>query len=222
MDKAVLNFKFYFIFVFSLYFDFFGILNTTPSPFPSLTYTRSIVPLTIHKTCIYDVTTVSLISLACIIILLFFSDIERVNYRYISFDTRINMLQKSVDNRDSFHKPLLLIFLVIFYLVVFDSYVTLILIPSEFLDSSVLTKNVLKIARKCLELTYCLTTPYYKFVILIYSLPFTFLNYASSYTHEIIALWYLFLHLTLSCDIHPNPGPGYHATNFSGGFFIIL
>ena len=143
---------------------------------------------------------------------------ERVNYRYISFDTRINMLQKSVDNRDSFHKPLLLIFLVIFYLVVFDSYVTLILIPSEFLDSTVLTKNVLKIARKCLELTYCLTTSYYNFVILIYSLPFNFLNYASSYTYEIIALWYLFLQLKLSCDIHPNPGPGYHATNFSGGF----
>ena len=37
------------------------------------------------------------------------------------------------------------------------------------------------------------------------------------YPHEIIATWYLILHITLSPDVHPNPGPD-HTNIFVGGF----
>ena len=42
--------------------------------------------------------------------------------------------------------------------------------------------------------------------------------YLRSYPYELLALWYFTLHLILSSDIHPNPGPMHSSNNFSGGF----
>ena len=43
---------------------------------------------------------------------------------------------------------------------------------------------------------------------------------ASSYHYEAIALWYIPLHLALSLDIHPNPGPVH--PNINSGNFLTF
>ena len=45
-------------------------------------------------------------------------------------------------------------------------------------------------------------------------------TYLCSYPNETLAVWYILLHLSLSTDIHPNPGPDYwEGRNSLGGFF---
>ena len=144
--------------------------------------------------------------------MLFLSKID-LNCRFIPLNTRLNTLAISVRNSRSSNVQLVLLFLL--YFIIFDHFL-IILLPSELLNVKL---DNLTVRRSAIfvKMFHCVLASIIQKVC--YRLTsFTYINICfSHYPHELLAIWYLLLHLTLCPDVHPNPGPD-HTNIFAGGF----
>ena len=136
------------------------------------------------------------------------------NYRFITFDTPINMLPSLSKRKKTSHMTL--IFLIFTYILTFD-HCLIILLPNEFFGMRLITRKRITLLNMCTNLSHCLVFEFffclYKIKMYFFSL---FLTNLLFYPYEILAVWYLLLQILLSSDIHPNPGP-VHAVNVGGG-----
>ena len=108
-----MNAKFAFILLFSLYV--YMCLDVSPPPSP--TYMRS-KPLV--KSLEIKITSILPLFLLCVCIVVHTLSHIDLNCRFISFDTRLNTL--TISNNDRRHKNLDLILLVLSYLLLLDDY----------------------------------------------------------------------------------------------------
>ena len=133
-----------------------------------------------------------------------------LNCRFITFDTRLNMLTDSAKKRR--HNNLYCL-LVLSYFIIFDYYFVVFL-PLNLSQTDMDIRRIKKVATlfKLFQLTIISTTSRscihlaYKTTAYMYHFPF-----------ETMAIWVCLMRLVMSPDIHPNPGPA-HSNNFTGGF----
>ena len=181
-----------------------------PTRFPPLTRPEPLV-----KHLLIDATSIITPTILCMcVIALILPNID-LNCRYISLNTRLNTL--SVSKKTNQTNNLKLLLLLISYLTIFEYYF-LIFVPHElfkgYFDIHYAAKQSLgrvklfhiSIANITLGACYRLTYIIYLVIVWFYNYPY-----------EILAIWFLLLHLVLCPDINPNPGP-FHLNNFSGGF----
>ena len=96
------------------------------------------------------------------------------------------------------------------YLFVFD-YLFVIFLPNEFFKF----KLIITVKAGTVKTFHQYIA---KSAICIYKTAYSIIAYLFSCPYEIFALWYIFLQLRLSKDIHPNPGPLQSNNEFCGGF----
>ena len=136
--------------------------------------------------------------------------------RYILFNTCTNTLPKAVSCSNEMYKRLILQILILFYVILYDYYL-IILLPGEYFDVQLITKSRMNLAIRGTRIFHCcmfnaLTGAYACLVYPFYSIC------TKLHSCEIIATWCLTLHLILSSDVHPNPGPILPNNDFCGGF----
>ena len=103
--------------------------------------------------------------------------------------------------------------------IVFDIYF-IIYLPRELFDCQIFTKFTMSKASKFVKMFHInvsiiITSCAYKSKTLI------LFNAKCLYTYpnEVLAVWYIFLSIILSPDIHPNPGPTLANNNYVGSYF---
>ena len=80
-------------------------------------------------------------------------------------------------------------------------------------------KEIIHYWSKCTPFKHCIFTISFCVIKCCIGTPYCFFIYlCSSYPYEMSALWCILLHLILSSDVHPNPGPMKPSNNFYGGF----
>jgi hypothetical protein len=196
-------------------------LNVRPTPPPPCYhFTRSDGQLNEKKLDIElfpSIETMFLILFSALLMLLWL-DLVKYNCRLISPNTCTNTFYQVSNRCNSLYRNLLLHHLILTYLLIFDFYL-IILLPSEFFRVQFLNKGkkalVLKCVRSFHNFAFIVLIGSFKCLTCFYQINFMYLM---SYPCELLALWYFTLHLILSSDIHPNPGPTHSSNNFSGGF----
>ena len=145
-------------------------------------------------------------------------DISLYKYRFISLNTRLNILPKIANSSSTTYRDLNLLLLVLSYITIFEYYL-IIFLPCEFFKVQLHIKARLKQPCRLMKIFHCCVLNITNSVCnRITYLIYINLAYSLYYPHEVFALWYILLRLTLSLDIHPNPGPGQSNNNFSRGF----
>ena len=196
-----MNAKFVFILFYFLYV--YKCLNVSLTPTPTFMRSEPIV------VCLeIEITRILLLTLPCIYMVVHILSHIDLNCRFITFDTRLNMLNVSAKKRRNDNLYCLLL---LSYLIIFDYYFVVFL-PLNLSQIDLDIRMIKKIAtlfkffhltiisstsRLCIHLVY-ITAAY------MYRVPF-----------ETIAIWVCLIHLVVCPDINPNPGP---AHNFTGGF----
>ena len=160
-----------------------------------------------------------LILLSALLVLLWREQLK-CNCRFIPFNTCINTLSK-VSNRRNSYSNLLLLCLIQTYFIVFYFYF-IILLPSEIIGIQFLNKGKMALVFRCVRSLQCCMLNIFFCVFTratyFFKIIFTCLRF---YPYEMLALWYFILHMMLSSDIHPNPGPTHSDNNFCGAFFTF-
>ena len=182
-------------------------INVSPTPSP--TYVRSEVLVTGLE---IEIISILPVSLLCLCVLLYTLSHIDLNCRFISFDTRLNTLTVSANERR--HKNLDLFLLVLSYLLIFDNCFVFFL----FFELSIFDLDIRRNTKRALTLVKI-------FHVTIASatacacIRFRYITIACSshFPIETLAIWVLFLRLVMCPDIHPNPGPA-HSSNFTGGY----
>ena len=186
-------------------------ISVSPSP----TLVRS---ETLMKHLQMDISCILTLTFLCVCVtMLLLSKID-LNCRFVPFNVRLNTLAASARSSRSRNVQLFLCF--VLYLIIFDLFL-IILLPYEFfnikLDNLIVRQSIIfmkmfhgALASIILKVCYRLTSFAYINIISFYHYP-----------HEILAIWYLLLRITLCPDVHPNPGPD-HTNIFAGGLSFIL
>ena len=136
--------------------------------------------------------------------------------RFIHFNTALNVLPR-VRNHKLNYKTMFLLFSVLLYFMVFDYYL-IILMPSWFFNVKIFNKHRIsffisfsKISHQCI-----FNSALCGFKILrVFFIHFYYLCLCYC---DIFSLWCVILHLVLSLDVHPNPGPFHSNNQYYDGF----
>ena len=143
----------------------------------------------------------------CVLILLTL-DISLYSYRFVSFNTTTNnFTSASKQQLSSSYRNLILPLLILSFLIIFDFFF-IILLPSEFFEVQLLTKQRMKLACRFVSIIHCC---FFNISFYVYKriacLVLVILTYLNLHPCEMLALWYFLMRLFLCPDIHPNPGP---------------
>ena len=113
---------------------------------------------------------------------------------------------------------MLLLLLILSYLIILDYYF-LIFLPCEFFNVQLDIKARAKQSFFFVKIFHCcIANITISVSYRLFHLNYINLAYFCYYPYEILAIWYFLLHVLLSPDIHPNPGPVDSNNNFSEGF----
>ena len=222
MDKTIFafifNIKIIFVFTLFVYFKHTCIIDVsqTNPPIAPHFFSRSENKLvTVNDFEILQVIKILVMVLIAVIFSLCHKS-PKFNPRFVSFNTCTNLLQKDIMNQSNYRNFLLLSSF-LSYVMLFDCCL-LILLPSEFFKFKWVT-------RKSLSIAFAITRHSQICAFELISRAMKCLSYLylivafSQNLYEKLALWYLLLHIIISSDIHPNPGPLQDSNNFNGGFF---
>ena len=224
MDKTIFTFIFNIkiIFVFSLFVYFnhaciIDVFQTNPhiAPQPHLHLRSENKLVMVNDSEIFQIIKI----LVMILIPAIFSlcrKSRKFNPRFISINTCTNLLQKQLFNQSDY-RNFFLFFSILSYIMLFDLCL-LVLLPSEMFEFKWVTRRSLDIAFAITR--HSQSCPFELFSCAMKSLSYLYeILTRSQNLYEKLALWYLLLHLIISSDIHPNPGPFHDINNFNGGFF---
>ena len=209
-----------FIFVLSLHSELFCVLNVlkpTRPPASQFLLRSEIKPEMINDFEIWQ--TIKMLVIIIFLAILLWQHHSKFHPRFISFNICTNLLPKSFSYKSNY-RNLILCFLILSYVMLFDLYL-LVLLPSEIFEHKCFT-------RRKLDFVFIIIRRSQTCSIDVLSSSFILLSRIYRVTsichnpHEKLVLWYLLLHLIFSSDVHPNPGPVPVSNNFSGGFFFFV
>ena len=163
-----------------------------------------------------ETVTILFFVLNIIILLLIHSD-YMFRVKYIRFDTPLNMLH-SQERKTILSPKLCLTLLILLYITIFDYYM-IALIPHEILKFRLRHKSRFMPLCRLVIFFHCGVTETV-FRVCNGSMCFIRINLLAffNYPYEAFALWYTFLCIVLSEDVHPNPGPAHVTNSFTSGF----
>ena len=141
--------------------------------------------------------------------------------RFVTFDVNLNLLKSDVCDYSSSYlwsDLLLLHLLIILYFLLFNQHMMILI---QWAEPSLKNPSMrrLNLASRCTSIIHGLMSTSIFFVMKrVACVIGMYLRIVHYFPYDAIALWYFILHLILSSDVHPNPGPIFPSSQFSSGF----
>ena len=191
--------------------------NVSPVPSPPLNIRAISEPTPLVKNLHIEFTaTLKFFFISIILgLLILLLTLDKYQYRFISFNTCTNIPTSAPSCRGTTYRYLLLFLLLLSFFIIFDFYLA-ILLPREFFEVKLLTKNRMNHASMFVKVFHCCVSN------ISLCLALRRLTYLNSYPCEVLALWNCLVRLILCSDINPNPGPINPEPQFQNNFLNFM